>query len=515
MTSRTTAGSGAKGLRALSILVLLSLGALLASACVSSRQATDEERAKENASSSSSSRDSNEDDQDEDFDRDGMETMRPSEMGYSDTLELAISDVEEMWSDTFPEVYGDEYDPIDPADIIAGSPGVDLPDCSGFEVEYDPDLIGNAFYCYDADYVAYDDEELFPDIFEKFGSVSVAFVLAHEFGHRIQGEAGFFDDPLDSIVFELQADCFAGVWAARVAGGDSDLIQVTPGALESGLAGFFDFRDEVGSDPEDPAAHGAGFDRVNAFQEGFEQGAEHCAGYVDQLPEIAQMEFMPDDLETGGNLELDEAITVAMEGLNQYWTERDPEFEPIEDLESYDPDDESLPECGDDLDEPDELELQVFYCPLDNSIAWDERLFDEVSENGDFGVMTILALEWARASQEANGIDSSDPDAMLEADCLTGAFAGAVSDGELVYVDPTTNDTVLDPVTGQPELTIGISAGDLDEAIQSFLGFTSFGDDDEEEREPDIAFTRIQAFRAGFFEGPDTCGDITANLLDN
>ena len=40
-------------------------------------------------------------------------------------------------------------------------------------------------------------------------------------------------------------------------------------------------RDAPGQSAADPSAHGSAFDRIGAFQDGFESGAEQCATYFE------------------------------------------------------------------------------------------------------------------------------------------------------------------------------------------------------------------------------------------
>ena len=99
------------------------------------------------------------------------------------------------------------------------------------------------------------------------GDFSVAYIVAHEYGHEVQDELGLFDKyggQLPTMAFELQADCYAGTWAksadhenrledgdvqealdAALAVGDFDTEQPGPprharaarGGLEHGLRG--------------------------------------------------------------------------------------------------------------------------------------------------------------------------------------------------------------------------------------------------------------------------------------
>ena len=81
-------------------------------------------------------------------------------------------------------------------------------------------------YC-PADETVYIDETFFDQLQQRFkakgGDVAEAYVIAHEVGHHVQNELGIMDQVQrsgnsneQSIKLELQADCFAGVWANSV-----------------------------------------------------------------------------------------------------------------------------------------------------------------------------------------------------------------------------------------------------------------------------------------------------------
>ncbi|MGH7540615.1 MAG: neutral zinc metallopeptidase, partial [Gemmatimonadota bacterium] len=260
------------------------------------------------------------------------------ELTYQETIDLALEDIQAYWAETLPEIYNLEYRELAEEQILPydeDTPTDDLPSCGEESVTYE-DVADNAFYCVlgadtEEDYVAYDDGSLFPRLFEDFGAFSLVQVLAHEWGHAIQGQTSvglsggidaFIEAP--SIQKELQADCFAGAYVDWVEEGESSVdFVLEPGDLETGLAGMLEFKDPTGTNPGEQGAHGNGFDRANAFSEGFEQGAARCAEYdqFDTLgPVVTEIPFGSEiDLANEGNLPLDEAIDAGTKDLDFYW----------------------------------------------------------------------------------------------------------------------------------------------------------------------------------------------------
>lgn len=139
-------------------------------------------------------------------------------------------------------------------------------------------------YC-PADQTIYIDETFFAELQQRFkakgGDVAEAYVIAHEVGHHVQNELGIMsqlqdqgNSNEDSIKLELQADCFAGIWANSL----KDAGVFEPGEISEAI----DAASAVGDDriqqsvqgrinPE-TWTHGSSQQRVQWFTTGFESG---------------------------------------------------------------------------------------------------------------------------------------------------------------------------------------------------------------------------------------------------
>ncbi|HEX5495544.1 MAG TPA: neutral zinc metallopeptidase [Mycobacteriales bacterium] len=385
----------------------------------------------------------------------------------------AISDIQHFWSTEMPAAFGKNYRPVsggiysvDPRDSGQRVPCVDKP----------ADILGNAFYCPTADAVAWDRVGLLPTLDKQFGPFPIAMVLAHELGHAIQSRTS--EPGHRTIVIETQADCYAGVWTRAAQEGRAAHFQVDSGTLDEALGGYLLFRDPVGSDPNDRQAHGNAFDRVSAFQEGYEQGVAHCKAFNDSR-QFTELPFQqPADAADGGNESFAQSMRDGPNDLAAFWQARfDAKFgrtwRPITAVRGYDgSSDSGRPRCAGHT-----VTQAVQYCPADRTLYFDgvQALPDIYRRTGDFGPMALIAVGYGQAVRDELGRSITGTNALTNEICLAGGYAGVVSRRN-----------------GANELTL--SPGDLDEAVQALLSFggTAFG-------EPGSSgFARIKAFRSGF-----------------
>jgi predicted metalloprotease len=400
--------------------------------------------------------------------------------------EQAIVDVEAWWEDVFPEVYGGAFEPV--AGYYPYGPDTPSPPCGGPPPPYEV-IADNAFYCPETDIIAWDEHQLLPYLDQEFGSYTVAIVIAHEYGHAIQARADAIDRTVD---LELQADCFAGAFTDHVVEGGASGFDEGDVNLDLTVAGLISIRDLPGTDPDEPYAHGSGFDRVGAFQDGFENDPEKCAEYADPSRDriTAELAFTARDYATGGDLHLYDGaepglLSLVFADLNDFYgalfNELGEEFEPVDDLVLADPATDGV-ECGGETLSGSELERAALYCVDENIVLLDRGFVeDDLYSLGDFAVASEIARLWAIAAQVQLGV-ADDDGALLQADCLTGRWAA--------WTYP--RDEARTPESDQ----LVMSGGDLDEGIMAFLAF-GFGDEE--------VFDRIEALRTGFFDGYEAC----------
>ncbi len=396
----------------------------------------------------------------------------------------ALADLQDFWTDQFPEVYGEDFQPlqggyfsVDPNDV---DPRV-YP--NGVSCGSDPlDVEGNAFYCQardepNSDSISYD-RAFLTDLAEEFGDFIPDLVMAHEFGHAVQGRVGY---PPASILAETQADCFAGAWTAWVADGEAQYTTVRPPELDDVLRGYLQLRDPVGTGLNEESAHGSYFDRVSAFQEGFADGVEACRDNFDTDRVLTQRGFSSDvDVQSGGNAPRGDLPGIVDATVTPFFEDAvsaaGGDFDPpsVEGLDG------GTPSC---------VEDELDYCEGENVVGIDSDFASEVYDIGDFAVISAVAIPYGLDARDQLGLSTDDAEAVRSAVCSTGAYGRALFD-----------DRIDQPV----ENPIIISPGDIDEGVVFLL---TYGSDPAVIPDVDLTgFQLVDIFRAGFTRGTEPCG---------
>ena len=401
---------------------------------------------------------------------------------YDDYLATALADIQAFWRATFPQVYGSELVELTGGiyPMYPGKQGV--PGCGEPETTYEA-IRGNAFYCFDGDFIAYDDTDLLPSLYDNLGEVVIGVVMAHEFGHAIQQRIGYQDA---TIYMEQQADCFAGGWIAHIARGENPDIAFADSELKGALNGMIQVRDAPGTGLNDPAAHGTAFDRVGAFQDGFINGVAQCATYPQNPPALFAFdynEFFQEDAPFADPGNGSDIFNLVAGELNVFWPERITGMPQLGVSVNTGDLDDACPNLPDDRSAP-----VARFCPDQQQVVIDVDLARQLYDVfGDFAVGYLLSAAWAEAVQVQIGSPLAGEDRALANDCLVGAFARSALPAE---VNPNRSAT-------QTEL----SPGDLDEAV---LTAVALGDDSTDTNRFGSPFEKIDAFRSGVL------GDVAA-----
>jgi len=148
------------------------------------------------------------------------------------------------------------------------------------------------FYC-PTDKKIYLDTEFFDELSRRFqapGDFAQAYVIAHEVGHHVQDLTGSLGQAEQlqarasetegnaiQVRIELQADCYAGVWAANAKAPDGQPV-MQQGDFEEGMRAAEAIGDDTlqretqGRVVPDSFTHGTSAQRMNALRTGYQSG---------------------------------------------------------------------------------------------------------------------------------------------------------------------------------------------------------------------------------------------------
>ena len=120
------------------------------------------------------------------------------------------------------------------------------------------------------------------------GDFAKAYVIAHEFGHHLQTLTGASQKAQQSmgeqagnrysVALELQADCYAGVWAANASKVSGGQVAMEPGDLEAGLKTANAIGDDTlqkrqgGRVTPENFTHGSSAERMRWLKSGYASG---------------------------------------------------------------------------------------------------------------------------------------------------------------------------------------------------------------------------------------------------
>lgn len=195
-------------------------------------------------------------------------------------ISVVLADTEETWGQIFSAA-GRSYE--QPA-LVLFSGAVESA-CGFAQAAVGP------FYC-PADHKVYIDLSFYQELQSRFGApgdFAQAYVVAHEVGHHVQTLLGISEKNMAarqrasetaanalSVRQELQADCFAGIWAHNA---DRLRQLLEQGDIEEGLNAASAIGDDRlqkqsrGTVSPESFTHGSSEQRVRWFKRGYESGS--------------------------------------------------------------------------------------------------------------------------------------------------------------------------------------------------------------------------------------------------
>jgi len=195
-------------------------------------------------------------------------------------VSAVLAQNEDVWSKILPQQANTRYQP--PRLVLFS--GVDRSGCGTAQSAMGP------FYC-PVDKKVYLDTSFFQEMQRKLGGggdFAYAYVVGHEVGHHIQNLLGILpkanqlrersserDANAISVRIELQADCFAGVWAHNI----QAMGRLDQGDIEEALRSAAAIGDDKlqqasrGVVVPDSFTHGSSAQRTRWFNVGFQSGS--------------------------------------------------------------------------------------------------------------------------------------------------------------------------------------------------------------------------------------------------
>ena len=209
----------------------------------------------------------------------------------SEFIRVVLADTEDTWNAIFQERFGRDYPE---PELVLFTDAVQSA-CGVAQAAMGP------FYC-PRDRRVYIDLAFYRELRERFrapGDFAQAYVIAHEVGHHVQTVTGLSEKVAAareragrsqgnalSVRQELQADCYAGLWAHHA---QRSRNVVEPGDIEEALGAAAAIGDDrlqkasTGRVAPDSFTHGTSEQRMTWFRRGYEQGkVEACDTFGQQ-----------------------------------------------------------------------------------------------------------------------------------------------------------------------------------------------------------------------------------------
>jgi predicted metalloprotease len=207
----------------------------------------------------------------------GQSTLDPNVRSF---LTRVLGSTEQTWG----EIFAKSNAQYSPTTMVAYS-NSSSSGCGAAQAAMGP------FYC-PTDKKIYIDPQFFNELSQRFGApgdFAMAYVIAHEVGHHVQDLQGGLDEAHNAQVraseaegnaiqvrVELQADCYAGLWAANARDERGSIMEA--GDIEEGMRAAEAIGDDTlqrqtqGRVVPESFTHGTSAQRMAALRTGYQSG---------------------------------------------------------------------------------------------------------------------------------------------------------------------------------------------------------------------------------------------------
>ncbi|MCU7726021.1 zinc metallopeptidase [Actinoplanes sp. KI2] len=191
---------------------------------------------------------------------DAREAESGGDLPYDKAITLLAQDAQAYWTRTFPDLADRQWQPVRVETFDGRAPSCADPDTTAG---------GAALYCRSGDFIAFDGQNLGPQLYDRIGDFAVGMLLGDLFARAAQDRRGASTSGRSG---QLAVDCLAGSWTNDLLTRDQNGndLRLSPGDLDEAVAALLAFgrgRDNGGV---------SAFDRISAYRKGVLEGLGIC-----------------------------------------------------------------------------------------------------------------------------------------------------------------------------------------------------------------------------------------------
>jgi predicted metalloprotease len=182
------------------------------------------------------------------------------DLPYAEAVSSLARDAQEYWSRNYPDLAHAPWRTLEVEPFTGPPPQCATPDASAG---------GSAFYCKAGDFVAFDNAQLGPQLYQNIGDNAVGMLIGDLFARAAQDRRGRSTTDRPG---QLAVDCLAGSWTNdQLKRQPGQGLTLSPGDLDEAVAALL----ALGRAGDKPGA--SAFKRIASYRNGVLRGLSACA----------------------------------------------------------------------------------------------------------------------------------------------------------------------------------------------------------------------------------------------